>query len=225
MSDVTFAICHFRFSPIGLEIFVSNPHPSLFFETPVFIFRRAERLSREGFEGGASQYRRYWRGASQQRRTWRWSASEGIVSQSEVVGTWITTNWLVRIANWLVRSWRSCIYFSAERSVSERKKIFQRGWSTTKKFFIAFSGLKPKCQMSLSRFVTFDFRQSASKFSCPIPTPHYFLRPLYLFFVEQDKWIQWIIKRKKPRDPTMNQQKRHINNNGNYTQTNPPLFK
>jgi len=39
MSNVTFAICHFRFSPIGREIFVSNPHPSLFFGTPVFIFR------------------------------------------------------------------------------------------------------------------------------------------------------------------------------------------
>ena len=52
MSNVTFAICHFRFSPIGLEIFVSNPHPSLFFRGPVFIFRSEERFSREDFERG-----------------------------------------------------------------------------------------------------------------------------------------------------------------------------
>jgi len=39
--------------------------------------------------------------------------------------------------------------------------------------------------MSLSRFVTFDFRQSASKFSCPIPTPHYFFEAPYLFFAQR----------------------------------------
>jgi len=39
--------------------------------------------------------------------------------------------------------------------------------------------------MSLSRFVTFDFSQSASKFSCPIPTPHYFFETPYLFFAQR----------------------------------------
>jgi len=86
MSDVTFAICHFRFSPIGLEIFVSNPHPSLFFGTLVFIFRSEDRLSRDVLEEEESQQRRSWGVALQQRRTWRWSASAGIVSQREVVG-------------------------------------------------------------------------------------------------------------------------------------------
>jgi len=48
--------------------------------------------------------------------------------------------------------------------------------------------------MSLSRFVTFDFRQSASKFSCPIPTPHYFLRPPYLFFAERSVSAERVLK-------------------------------
>jgi len=66
---------------------VSNPHPSLFFGTLVFIFRSEDRLSRDVLEEEESQQRRSWGVALQQRRTWRRSTSARIVSQSEVVGT------------------------------------------------------------------------------------------------------------------------------------------